>query len=103
VEGPELDDYLQALPARWPARRNDEGDVLPLVPPAVRAAAVDRQGRLWIALRSPVTFVYDRSGEKIRTVQFRGADTLSPSSLFFTKDGRILVTPGCYEFRIPAL
>ena len=55
----------------------DDGDVLPLVPPAVRAAGVDRQGRLWIALMSPFTYVYDRSGDKIRTVQFRGADMLA--------------------------
>jgi len=103
VEGPELDDYLQNLPTRWPARPNGDGDVLPLVPPAIRAAGVDRQGRLWVALMQPSTYVYDASGEKLRTVQFRGADLLSPSSLFFTKDGRILVTPGCYEFRIPAL
>jgi hypothetical protein len=103
VEGPELDDYLQTLPSRWPARRNDEGDVLPLVPPAVRAAGVDRQGRLWITLMQSFTYVYDRNGEKLRTVQFKGADVLAPDSLFFTKDGRILVTPGCYEFKVPAL
>jgi hypothetical protein len=103
VEGPELDDYLQKMPTQWPSRRNEDGDVLPLVPPAVRAAGVDRQGRLWISLMQPSTYVYDASGDKIRTVQFRGADVLAPNSLFFTKDGRILVTPGCYEFRIPAL
>lgn len=101
VEGPELDGYLQTMPTRWPARRNDDGDLLPLVPPALRTAGVDRQGRLWISLMEPVTYVYDPGGEKIRTVQFKGADILSPSSLFFTRDGRILVTPGCYEFRVP--
>lgn len=100
VEGPEVDDYLRSMPARWPARRTEDGDVLPMVPPAVRTAGVDRQGRLWIALTSPFTYVYDGSGEKIRTVQFKGASLLMPNSLFFTKDGRILVTPGCYEFRI---
>ena len=103
VEGPELDGYLQAMPTRWPSRRNDDGDVLPLVPPAIRAAGVDRQGRLWVSLMQPYTYVYDAAGDKIRTVQFKGADVLTPNSLFFTKDGRILVTPGCYEFRIPAL
>jgi hypothetical protein len=103
VEGPELDEYLHNLPSRWPAHRTEDGDVLPLVPPAIRAAAVDRQGRLWVALMQPVTYVYGASGEKLRTVQFRGADILSPSSLFFTKDGRILVTPGCYEFSVPTL
>jgi len=103
IEGTELDTYLQTMPTRWPTRRNDDGDILPLVPPAVRAAGVDRQGRLWVSLMQPFTYVYDPSGDKIRTVQFRGADTLMPSSLFFTKDGRILVTPGCYAFKVPPL
>jgi hypothetical protein len=101
VEGPEVDDYLRTMPTRWATRRTEDGDVLPLVLPAVRTAGVDREGRLWIALTSPFSYVYDRSGDKVRTVQFRGAGLLTPNSLFFTKDGRILVTPGCYEFRIP--
>jgi hypothetical protein len=103
IEGPELDEYLKSMPTQWPSRRNDDGDLLPLVPPAVRSAGVDREGRLWISLMQPYTYVYDPAGEKIRTVQFRGADVLAPGSLFFTKDGRILVTPGCYEFRVPSL
>ena len=74
--------------------------MLPIVPPAVRTAGVDRDGRLWIALASPVHLRLRRAGDKIRTVQFRGAGLLSPNSLFFTKDGRVLVTPGCYEFRV---
>lgn len=99
VEGPELDEYLRNLPGVWPKRVNGDGDLLPFVPPAIRAAAVDRAGRLWISLMQPFTYVYDRTGEKVRTVQFKGADVLSPSSLFFTTDGRLLVTPGCYAFR----
>jgi len=102
IEGPEMDPYLQSMPTVWPSRANDDGDVLPLVPPAIRTAGVDRLGRLWISLMQPFTYVYDPSGDKIRTVQFRGADLLTPSSLFFTKDGRILVTPGCYEFKVPS-
>jgi hypothetical protein len=42
--------------------------------------------------------VYDATGDKVRVVQFRGADIIAPNSLFFTKNGRVLVTPGCYEF-----
>jgi hypothetical protein len=49
----------------------------------------------------PFTYVYDPSGDKLRTVQFKGASLLTPNSLFFTKDGRVLVTPGCYEFKSP--
>ncbi len=100
IEGPEVDEYLRTIPTQWPQRTTGDGDLLPVVPPAIRTAGVDRQGRLWVALVSPVTYVYDGSGDKVRTVQFRGAGVLSPNSLFFTKDGRILVTPGCYEFRI---
>jgi hypothetical protein len=100
VEGPEVDDYLRRLPTTWPPHRTGEGDIVPLVPPAVRAAAVDRQGNLWISLVQPFTYVYDGSGEKIRTVQFKGADILSPNSLFFSKTGRLLVTPGCYTFDV---
>jgi hypothetical protein len=103
VEGPEVDDYLRTMPSSWPPRRTEQGDVLPVVPAAIRAAAVDRTGHLWIALTSPVTYVYDAAGDKVRSVQFKGADILTPNSLFFTKDGRVLITPGCYEFRVPAL
>ena len=66
-----MDDTSQTMPTRWPARRNGDGDVLPLVPPGVRAAGVDRAGRLWIALMQPFTYVYDASGDKMRTVQFQ--------------------------------
>jgi hypothetical protein len=95
IEGPELDSDIQNLPSTWPRRPSDR---LPLVPPLVRTAAVDRSGRLWVSLSGPYTYVYDGRGEKIRTVQFYAAGLLSPASLFFTADNRLLVTPGCYEF-----
>lgn len=100
VEGPELDGLLAAMPASWPRRGGPgEGRELPLILPTVRTAAVDRDGNLWIALAVPYTYVYDSAGEKIRTVQFSAAGIVSPTSLFFTAGGRVLVTPGCYEFR----
>jgi len=46
----------------------------------------------------PYTYVYDGSGDKQRTLQFRAAGIMSPRSLFFTADRRVLVTPGCYAF-----
>jgi hypothetical protein len=98
IEGAELDRYLASLPTHWPRRRVADREV-PFVLPAVRAAAVDMRGRLWISLSEPYTYVYDSQGDKIRTVQFAAAGTVSPTSLFFTGDGRLLVTPGCYEFR----
>jgi hypothetical protein len=98
IEGPELDGYVSTLPTRWPTRRLEDREV-PFVQPAIKAAAVDPQGRLWVSLNVPFTYVYDRQGDKVRTVQFSAAGTISPTSLFFTQDGRLLVTPGCYEFR----
>ena len=98
IEGAELDRYLATLPTRWPTRRVADRE-MPVVLPAVRAAAVDARGQLWISLSEPYTYVYDADGDKIRTVQFSAAGTISPTSLFFTSDGRLLVTPGCYEFR----
>ncbi len=98
VEGPEIDRYLAALPDRWPTRRVEDRE-LPLVTPAIRAAAVDPRGRLWVSLNEPHTYVFDAQGDKVRSVQFSAAGIVSPTSLFFTKDGRLLVTPGCFEFR----
>jgi len=97
VEGAELDAYLGSLPNSWPTRRIVDRQ-LPLVPPAVRAAAVDPAGHLWVSLSQGYTYVYDAQGDKIRTVRFNAAGGISPTSLFFTNDGRLLVTPGCYEF-----
>jgi hypothetical protein len=66
----------------------------------VRTAAVDASGQLWVSLMTPFTYVYDPQGEKRRTIQFASAGgAISPTSLFFSDDGRLLVTPGCYEFR----
>jgi hypothetical protein len=98
IEGPEVDEYLQTMPTSWPRHRTEGGDVIPLVPPAVTTAGVDRRGQLWVSLAAPFTYVYSPAGDKIRTVQFKGADLITPTSLFFAKDGRILVTPGCYAF-----
>ena len=95
VQGREIDPLVAAIPDRWPRRNAGE---LPLVAPMVRTAAVDRSGRLWISFVLPFSYVYDSGGEKIRTVQFRGAGVVSPSSLWFDEKGRVLVTPGCYEF-----
>jgi len=98
VQGREIDQTIANLPTSWPRRKTDEGE-LPLVPPTIRTAAVDRDGNLWIAFVVPYTYVYDRDGDKQRTVQFRAAGLITPSSLFFGTNGRVLVTPGLYEFQ----
>lgn len=99
IEGLEMDEYIRTLPATWPRQRGPQGE-LPLVRPAIRAAAVDPDGGLWIALAEPVTYVYDTDGDKRRAVQFRGAGVLSPRALSFTKRGQLVVTPGCYLFDV---
>ena len=98
VEGRELDQHLLNMPTRWPRRKVQDREV-PFVMPNIRTAAVDAKGQLWISLVLPFTFVYDTHGDKTRTIQFRAAGILSPTSLFFTSSGRLLVTPGCYEFQ----
>ncbi len=97
IEGTELDSWVAALPNRWPTRRVEDREI-PYVAPTVRAAAVDAQSRLWIAFSVPYTYVYDASGDKVRTVQFSSTGVFLPSSLAFAGNGRLLVTPGCYEF-----
>ena len=98
IEGVELDDHVNRLPTSWP--RRPAGGEFPLAMPGVRAAAADGEGNLWVSLIVPYTYVYDTAGDKRRTVQFRAAGVISPSGFFFTKAGRVLVTPGCYAFPV---
>ena len=97
IQGREIDPVIAAIPTRWP-RRTAGGGEAPFVVPTIRTAALDPAGRLWVSFVVPFTYVYDSEGDKIRTVQFRGAGPVSPSSLSFTAGGRLLVTPGCYIF-----
>ncbi len=99
IQGREIDAALSRMPTTWPKRRTEDGEI-PVVQPTIRTAAVDRQGNLWISFVVPYTYVYDKDGDKIRTVQFRGAGIMAPNSLFFGKKDRVLVTPGLYEFPI---
>lgn len=98
IEGPELDGTIQNLPTEWPTRTGPGGTEFPAVASPVIAAAVDPRGHVWISLAAAFTYVYDTDGNKTRTLQFRGTELMAPTSFFFTKDGRLLVTPGCYEF-----
>ena len=97
MQGRELDPVLEQMPKQWP-RRTIDGAEFPLVVPTVRTAAVDPKGNLWVAFLTPYTYVFAENGEKTRSVEFRGAGILAPSSLSFGPRGRLLVTPGCYEF-----
>jgi hypothetical protein len=97
IEGREIDDLLAEQPKTWPTRRVEDREV-PFVQPIIRTASVDPQGQLWISMSVPYTYVYDAHGDKARTIQFSAAGIISPTSLFFTRTGRILATPGCYEF-----
>lgn len=100
VQGPEVDPIVNNLPVVWPERTDERGRTLPMVPPNVRTAALDRRGNLWIALSVPYVYVYNPAGEKIRTVQLEAAGPVLPSSLYFPDETRMLVAPGCYEFTV---
>jgi hypothetical protein len=97
IEGEELDDFVRAAPTTW--RRRAERNEIPLVRPAIRTAAVDAAGNLWVALSVPSVYVYDSRGQKRRTVQLVGARPLLPIAMNFDHAGRLLVTPGCYVFK----
>jgi hypothetical protein len=99
MQGHELDPLVAAIPDVWP-RRAIDGTEIPLVSPLIRTAAIDAGGRLWVSLVAPYTYVFDGLGEKVRTVQFQASGVLAPNSLQFNGVGRLLVTPGCYEFAV---
>ena len=97
IEGPEIDRYLAAQPTRWPTRRVDDRELPRSRPPCVRLPWM-RVGLSDFAdgtLHPMCTTLRVTSAE---VIQFSAAGVISPTSLFFTKDGRLLVTPGCYEF-----
>jgi len=98
IQGREIGDFVGSLPNTWPRRKTSDGE-LPVVPPTIRAAAVDRAGQLWISFVVPYTYVFDAAGDKVRTLQFRGAGITSPGSFFFDRRGRLITTPGLYEFQ----
>ena len=100
IEGPELDHVIATLPTTWPRHTGPSGRELPVVLPTIRTAAVDRDGRLWVALSEPYVYVYGTNGEKVRTVSLRSAGVIKPISLAFADRARLLVTPGCYEFTV---
>lgn len=99
IEGVEVDGHIRTLPSKWPRRLAGSREY-PVVTSAVRTAAVDREGNLWIALIAPATYVYDARGDKRRTLEFRGAGPVFPTNFFFTRDGRVIVAPGCYAFNV---
>jgi hypothetical protein len=99
LQGREIDPVVAALPSVWP-RRAIDGTEVPLVSPTIRTAALDPDGRLWISFVVPYTYVFDTLGEKVRTVQFVAAGLSAPNSLSFPGRGRLLVTPGCFEFDV---
>jgi hypothetical protein len=99
IEGLAVDEHLRALPSVWPRRKTASGEY-PIVTGSVRNASVSPDGSLWVSLVSGLTYVYDSSGEKQRTVEFRAAGVLSPTDLFFAGSGRVIAAPGCYTFNI---
>ena len=99
IQGREIDPLLGRLPNMWPKRAPDTGEI-PFLPPTIRTAAVDASGRLWVSFAEPVTYEFDRDGDKIRAVQFRAAGIVSPNHMSFDEKGRMLVTPGLVVFDV---
>ena len=102
IEGTELDPIIRALPTTWPTRKVRADRELPLILPNVQTAAAAADGSVWIALSSGYVYVYDAHGDKTRVVELHGAGRIAPASLAFSNAGRLIVTPGGYEFDAPA-
>ena len=98
IQGREVDEIVAKLPSSWP--RNPLDGELPLVRPTIRSAAVDHAESLWVSFEAGFTYVFDADGDKIRTLQFRGAGPISPTTMFFGPSGRLLVTPGLHEYAV---
>jgi hypothetical protein len=98
MQGTEIDRLLPALPSSWP--RNPLDGELPLVRPTIQAAALDADEHLWVSFAAGFTYVFDRDGDKVRVVRFQGAGAVSPTTMFFGADGRLLVTPGLHEYDV---
>lgn len=99
IQGRELDRWVQEQPTSWGRAATTAETVVPIVRSLVRTAAVDAAGHLWVSFAVPYMYVYDDQGEKRRTIQLYGAGPLTPSSLSFAPDGRLLATPGGYVFK----
>lgn len=101
IEGIEVDPIVRRLPTTWTRKRAGADRELPLITPNVQAAAAAPDGSLWISLSVPYLYVYDASGEKTRVVTLQGTGQISAQSLAFSRAGRLIVTPGGYEFDVP--
>jgi hypothetical protein len=96
IQGPEIDQLVPNLPSSWP--RNPLDGELPLVRPTIQAAALDSEEHLWVSFAAGFTYEFDRDGDKIRVVRFQGAGPVSPTTMFFGPDRRMLVTPGLHVY-----
>jgi len=63
-----------------------------------RRGAVDGAEHLWVSFDAGFTCVFDADGDKTRSVVFRGAGPLTPTTMFFGPAGRLLATPGLHGF-----
>lgn len=109
IEGTELDPIVRSLPSTWPRERRATGASpgkpgasreFPLIEPNVQTAAVHPDGGVWVALSTGHVYVYDATGDKRRVLELTGVDPLRPTSLAFSRSGRLIVTPGGYEFDV---
>ena len=96
----ELDPVIRALPTAWPRRRVSEHRELPLILPNVHAAAVAPDGGVWVALGMGYVYAFDAAGDKTGVYELHGAGRIRPSSLAFSRAGRLIVTPDGYEFDV---
>ena len=98
IEGRELDVVLDSQPTRWPRRRVQDREV-PLVTPVIRAAGVNPRGRaLDLAGRAVHLRLQHRRRQGAHGAVQRAPASSARPACSSAASGRLLVTPGCYEF-----
>ena len=89
IQGREIDELVADAADDVAAARRSDGEL-----PLVRADDPHRRGRRRRAVCGSssscrFTYVFDRDGDKVRVVQFRGAGAVSPGTMFFGPSGRL--------------
>ena len=96
IEGTELDDYMRNRPTTWPRRKTADGEI-PVVRPAVRAAAADPSGALWVS-GCPLHLRVRPHGRQTTRRAVPGRRHHGPERPVVHATGRLLATPGCFLF-----
>ena len=99
IEGPRSTSTCARCRRRGRRRRTDDGDVMPLVPPAVRTAGVDSSGQSLDLADGAVHLRLRQRRRQDPHGAVQGRRHAGAQQPVLHQGRPCLVTPGCYEFR----